>query len=433
MSNEERIQKWREERLMVADAARQERIDEVQRQRTQDEQAETARRRGIVESLLPSSESLELARLQLVRDRAARSRRRNWRNALLILLPVALTIAYLMFIATPLYEAKAVFAVQSGAPESGAPTAGIFSVGAPASTLTDSFSTREFILSRDALQQLDRGNGFTAHFRVPGVDPLSRPRVIPALGIDDYSFFRRRVHVDIDVQASLLTLTVQALTPADAVRFADQIVGLAQHRVNELASAIDADRTAVLARTAAADEAEFRQASAAVTQAQSRHGEFSPAQTAATRYQLLGGLETQAADIEGRRESLLGNGLTESPILPKLNVKLAELHSQIGEQRGLLANPGGSGLQSSTSQIEAATIRRDLARDKWQAGLRTLEQARLSGLDHRRYLIMVARPVTPTIATANSWPYAGLLVLILSALLFGLVSVVTLLRRARDR
>lgn len=434
MSNEARIQKWREERLLVGDAARQERIDEVQRQRAEGDQAEQARRRGIIEDLLPNSESLERARLQLVRDRAVQRRRRRWRTALLLLLPVALTIAYLTLIATPMYEAKAVFSVQTGGADGGgAPTAGIFSVGAPAATLTDAFSTREYMLSPDLLRQLDTRDRFTAHFKAPGLDPLSRPHVVPALGIDDHAYFRRRVHVDIDVQASLLTLTVQARTPDDAVRFANRIVDLGQRRINLLANTIDADRAEVLERGVAADEAAFRAASSAVTQVQSRRGELSPLQTAATHYQLIGGLETQAADIEGRREELLANGLTESPVLPKLGARLAELRRQIGAQRGMLANAGGSGLQTSASLLEAATIRRDLARDKWQASLRTLEQARLSGLDHRRYLVMVARPVLPSIPTVGSWPYAAALVLVLSGLLYGLVSVVGLLRSARER
>lgn len=434
MSNEARIQKWRDERLLVAEAARSERIDEVQRQRADSEQAEQLRRRTIVENLLPSSESLELARLQLVRDRATRRRAQRLRTALIVLLPMALTIAYLTLIATPMYQAKAVFAVRTGGSDSGgAPAAGIFGLGAPAATLSDAFSTREFMLSPDMLRQLDAREQFSAHFKAAGIDPLSRPRIIPALGIDENSFFRRRVHVDVDVQASLLTLTVEARTPADAVRFADRIADLGEQRINQLANAIDADRAEVLERSVAADEAAFRAASQAVVQVQSRRGVLSPAQTAATHYQLIGTLEGQAAEIESRREALLGVGLTESPILPKLSARLAEIRRQIGAQQGLLANADGSGLQTSASQIEAATVRRDLARDKWQASLRTLEQARLSGLDHRRYLITVARAVPPTIPTVGNWPYAALLVLILSGLIYGLVSVSSVLRRVREQ
>lgn len=433
MSNEQRIAKWREERGRVADEARQERMDEIKRRRDEDGEAEVARRREIVEDLLPSSESLEVARQRQVDERAHRTRRQRRRGALLFGFPTALTIAYFAFVATPMYETRATFAVQSASASPGAPTAGIFSLGAPASTLTDAFSIREFILSPDLLRQLEARDGFTAHFRSPGFDPLARPVTIPVLGLDDYSFYRRRVHVDIDVQASLLTLTVEARSPVDTVRFAGQILDLAQRRVNELANGVDADRITALETAAKEAEAELRDASLAVTRVQSNRGELSPEQTAATYYQVIGGLETQAADIEGRRDSLIGLGLTESPMLPTLNAKLAEIRRQIAAQRGRLAGGNGSGLQTSAGLIEAATLRRDMARDKWQSALRTIEQARLSGLDHKRYLTMVARPVAPTIPTAHNWLYATILVLMLSALLYGLAAVVTVMIRARQR
>lgn len=433
ISNQQRIARWREERTRAADDARQERLDDIRRRRVEDDQAETSRRREIVEDLLPSSETLEAARQRQVDERAGRNRRRRQRGALLIGLPATMAIAYLALVATPIYETQATFAVQSAAVSAGAPTAGIFSLGAPASTLADAFSIREFILSRDLLRQLDTRDAFTAHFRAPGIDPLSRPLIVPALGLDDYRFFRRRVHVDIDVQASLLKLTVEARSPRDSVRFAQAILELAQRRVNQLANAVDTDRIAALEHATSEAEAGFRDASRSVTGLQSRRGEFSPEQTASTYYQVIAGLEAQAASIEGRRDLLIGTGLTESPMLPPLNVKLADLRSQIASFRRRLVGANGSGLQTSASLIGDAGIRRDLARDKWQSALRTLEQARLSGLDHKRYLTMVAQPVAPTIPTVHNWLYATVLAVILSALLYGLAAAITVLLRTREQ
>lgn len=123
-----------------------------------------------------------------------------------------------------------------------APSAGIFSLGMPTSTLPDALEMREYILSREMLGEMDLRHNFTMPYRAAGIDLLSAPYVVPMFGIDAYSNYRRRVHMDVDIQAALLTVTVQARDPGEAVVYVNALIDLAQKRINGMSSAVAADR-----------------------------------------------------------------------------------------------------------------------------------------------------------------------------------------------
>lgn len=454
MNNEDRIANWREgrklealagkeerttagiiardQRLADAAAASAQRAEEGKRARIEAAAAEEAKRIEVATSLLPSLQDVEEARDQMLKDRREASRQRLRTGLLSVGIPTLITAAYFAFIATPFYEAHAVFSIQTGTSQVSAPAAGIFSIGMPSSSLPQAFETREFILSREMMNAMNARYGFANHYRGHGVDPLSAPRIIPALGIDEYSNYLRRVHVDVDIQASLLTVSVEALTPADAVAYVNDLLALAQARVDEMSQTLAGDRQAALSNAAVQAETEYLQAASQVSSVQKRSGELSPQQTAATVYQVIGNLETQAADAERQHDSLLASGLTESPLLAKLTAKASQIRTQIAKQRGRLMG-GSEGLQGTTSRLDMAMVRRDMARDRLQSSLRTVEQGRLNDFDQRRYLMVVAKPVLPSIATVNAWPYAAVLVALLSAMLAGTISIVRLLRRTRSQ
>ena len=112
----------------------------------------------------------------------------------------------------------------------------------PSSTLPDALEMREYILSREMLGEMDLRHNFTMPYRAAGIDLLSAPYVVPMFGIDAYSNYRRRVHMDVDIQAALLTVTVQARDPGEAVVYVNALIDLAQKRINGMSSAVAADR-----------------------------------------------------------------------------------------------------------------------------------------------------------------------------------------------
>src|SRR6266403_461470 len=87
----------------------------------------------------------------------------------------------------------------------------------------DTYSVHDYILSRDALRELDAKLGVRKAFTSKQVDPINR---FPGLYWDDsfeefFRYYGKHVGVDYDPVSSISTLTVRAFTAQDAERIND--------------------------------------------------------------------------------------------------------------------------------------------------------------------------------------------------------------------
>jgi len=391
MDNEQRIRKWRQER--GSRAARTTLLDDdplddvLAKERL--ERASPAGASAPKTPTLPDGTSVEDARLAILRRRRARWRTIRRRTGLFVLAPALAVLFYLWAIATPLYQGEAVFTVQTSADSAPSPNAGLFAFGAAGSTIGDAFKAREFILSRAMMDQMEKRHGFLSHFDSPEMDPLTRFDSPLGLNNDPYRYYRKRVRVAVDVQEGILRLFVQARTPEDAVRFGNAILASAEAHVNAFSDKISRDQIDALTRDVQDAERQVAESRRSLGAVQARRGDLSPEQTATVIYQLISNLELQRAEAERERNSLLSQGLTNSPLLPGLSARVAELTAQIAAQRRRLVNPGGTSLQQTANEYETASARKEIAQARWESMLTTLQQASLRVLQQRRYFVLV--------------------------------------------
>lgn len=387
MDNDERIKRWRDQRNARGPANP---IDD-----DEDDIAVGAAARERVERSDSAGEprsheiSLDEARATIQLRRRERWRLVIRRAVTFIGVPLLTFLAYVWLIATPLYQGEAVFTVQTSSQSTPAATAGLFGLGAGTATIADAFKAREFILSRPMMDYMEKRYGFMSHFATAGMDPLQRLR--GPFGVNDNSFdyYRKRVRVAVDVQEGILRLYVQARTQKDAIRFGNALLAAAERHVNEYSEKISSDQISALSRdvqTAEQQVAETRRSLAAV---QARRGELSPEATATAVYQLISSLELQLAEAQRERNALLDQGLTNSPLLPRLTARMEELRAQIADQRRRLVNPGGGSLARTLNEYESASSRKEIAQARWQSTLNTLQQAYLRILEERRYFVII--------------------------------------------
>lgn len=427
MTNEERIRKWRQERstrstgtaLLDDDSFKDFDPAEVDRASSR----LPASGLGGMGLALPDNLSIADARLAILERR-----RLNWqkllrRFALFVLVPLFSVLFYIWAFATPLYQGEAIFTVQTSADSAPSPNAGLFALGGAGSTIGDAFKAREFILSRPMMEHMEKRHGFMSHF-ASGMDWLTRYRSPLGLNRDAFAYYQKRVRVAVDVQEGILRLYVQARTPQDAVRFGNAILAAAENHVNEFSDKISDDQIRALTddvQNAEKQVAESRRSLAAV---QARRGDLSPEQTATGIYQLISNLEVQRAEAEQERNSLLSQGLIDSPLLPGLTARVTQLASQIAEQRRRLVNPGGSSVQNSANEYENAAARKEIAHARWESTLNTLQQAYLRVLEQRRYFVLIVGMSVASFPKvrdilAITWPILLLLGLAYAGVIFG--------------
>jgi capsular polysaccharide transport system permease protein len=425
MNNEERIRKWLDERQASADVdvdaglARLNRPAPARAER----RVEPERGEQAPSFLVPDDASLDAAKAEILERRRQRWYRLLRRAGLFAGLPLLAVFLYASLIATPLYQGEAVFTVQTSAEAAPSPSAGLFALGGSNSTIADAFKAREFILSRPMMEQMEKRHGFLSHFATYRIDPLTRFQGPLGRNDDPYRYYLKRVKVAVDVQEGLLHLYVQARTKEDAVRFGNAILAAAEEHVNGLSQKISNDQIAALTQDVQNAERQVAETQQSLAAVQARRGELNPEQSAAAVYQLISQLELQRSDAQRERDSLLDQGLTNSPLLPRLEARLSELKSQIAEQRSRLVSPGGTSLQTTINEFQGALARKEIAQARWQSTLNTLQQAYLRILQERRYFVIVVGMSVPTLPAVRDVTSMSLPILFIVALLFGLALV----------
>lgn len=443
MQNSERIKNWQRDRgsprpgpslgdddgdLQVAEGTA------VPTRREEELELANRLREEVVESKLPTED--EIAR-EVDAERARRHGRGvalRRRALLLIGLPLLLVALYKMLLGPPLFEARTSFAIMTAAPQSGAMSAaGLLGGGAGGAGLSDAYRIREYLLSREAMQQMERRYGFLTHFRQTAIDPLQRPLDLPLLGIDAHSFYKRRLAISVDMREGIVRLDVEATTPQQAERFANGLLALARERTQQISEQLNADQFGALQKDVAIAQDQMRQASANVAGIQRRRAVLDPQQSAAGIYQLIGNLEVMLAEAQSERTGLAVNGLSESPLLPRLDAKIAALKRQIAEQRGrLVGGAGAATVQNAAVELELANSQRKLTETGLEAVLRTFEAAKLRSIEERRYLVVISAPVLPEKVQAQRLANTLLLTLAGLLLLAGLVSTLRSSRSLRS-
>ncbi len=395
------------ERAARTRAARKEEL------REQDEE-----RRKEIEALLPTDADVS-ARLEELNRRERRRHTKRLRSlALFGLLPVLLALAYFAFIKETYFQTEASFAIQTvnSAPQS--PAANILGIGGGGAGMADGYRVREYLRSAEVMQIMEQEHGYISHFE--GDEPAG-----PNL---DLGFYRDRVTILADQQEGILTLSVDAASSADAVRYAGILIELARSKVGDISRSIDEDQLADLLSVEEDAQDQLNQAQARVQEVQTRQAELDPRLSAQGIYTIINSLEVQLAEAEAQRQALVANGLTESPFLPRLNARVQALERQIAEQQQRL---GGSdddaSLGRSVAAFETAVAEREAAAETLASARSTLQQARLRGLEQRKYLVLITQPMPP--AEREESRMLEILLILAGALAAILIVGVIMLRR----
>jgi len=177
---DERLVEWRTARAKVAEAERDERIRKRDEARMKVEAEKRRLQRDTARALLPQEDALLVAHRKLRRQRFRRAVSFWTQFSVCVLAPVAATIWYLMVIATPLFEARAVIAITK--PDDGIANQGANILGqlTGQSDLQEVFMAHEYVHSQALMDRLQSGGlmmqCLTSGFQLPASPSMSVKR-----------------------------------------------------------------------------------------------------------------------------------------------------------------------------------------------------------------------------------------------------------------
>lgn len=316
-----------------------------------------------------------------------------------VLLPTLLSAAYYGLVASDVYTSESRLVLRSPqqrqTPVEGGIGALLQSQGMGGGHAHgDTYTLRDFILSRDALRQLNEQFRLDKSFGGKDVDILKR-----FAGLDWWNdtfealeryYTERVVAVEVDPASSIVTLTVNAFSAEAAYRINERLLEMSEALVNQLneRSRQDLIRFAQVDVDIAQKKAE--DAVLAVARYRNLKAVFDPAQQSPLHLGFITKLQDDliAAKTQYAQISLLSR---DNPQLPALQQKVKALQQAIDDESAKLTG-GDRSLADKAADYERLVFQQNIAQQQLASVQSSLEMARNEA---RRKQIYVERLVQP--------------------------------------
>jgi len=340
-----------------------------------------------------------------------------------VALPTLLVAIYFSFMASDVYISESRFVVRNpqraNVTEFGALLAGAgFS-----SSQDDNYTVQSYVLSRDALHELEDKLKLREAYSARNIDMFSR---FPGLGWDDsfealFRHYMEHVTIAYDATSSITTMEVRAYTPEMSRAINELLLQMSERLVNNLNDRSRQDLIVVAKREVKEAEKRAQDASLALVNFRSKGGIFDPAKeagmlidNAARLREDLRITETQIAQLKQVAPA--------NPQLATLNQQAARLRDAIAKETAKTLGPGNS-LNAKSTAYERLALEKQFSDQELAATLANLEMARNDAARKQLYLERLAQPNMPDTALEPRRIRSVFTVFVVGLLVWGVVSL----------
>jgi capsular polysaccharide transport system permease protein len=322
--------------------------------------------------------------------------RRNLLFVVIVLIPTALAIGYYGFVASDVYISESRFVVRSPQhPVQSGLVGQLLQSSGLSHSQDDTYSVRDYMLSRDALKELDDKLNVRKSYSSSQVDFLNR---FGGIGWDKsfeqfYRYFGKHVGVEYDPSSSISVLTVSAFTAEDAYRINSELTEMGERLVNTLndRSRQDLIRFADNEVKIASDKA--KDASLALLSYRSSQSVFEPDKQAALQLEGVSRMQQELISTETE----LAQVKTLSPNNPQirsLTSRVETLRQAITTEASKVTGAQGS-LSARAPNFERLALDVEFADKQLGVALAELESARAEAQQKQLYLERLVQPNLP--------------------------------------
>ncbi|MGO1250282.1 capsule biosynthesis protein [Psychrobacter sp.] len=310
----------------------------------------------------------------------------------LVLIPWVLVIFYVMTLAHPRYVSTADVVVKQVSESSAPSTGGLAALlGVNSTSKEDATYLTEYILSNDMIKRLDDEFNFREAYHVDGSDPLNEIDS-EASQEDLLDYFKKRVHINLDEQSYVLSVSTEAFDSEYALALNQTILDESEEFVNRISQEVARDQL-VFAETQL-DEAEERlnDAKEELLNYQNTNEIYDPQANAQIINQLIGSLQAQLSSLRTEERQLLSYLNPDAPQVVSVRSQIKAVEEQIGQEQTKLTSPSTTKLNRQAVQFETIKADVDFATELYKLSLSSLEQSRLEAFKKMKNLVVISTP-----------------------------------------
>ncbi|WP_373740496.1 capsule biosynthesis protein [Neisseria sp.] len=345
---------------------------------------------------------------------------------LIVVLPTLLSVLYFGLVASDRYVSVSSFVIRS--PQKSTSVTGLSAflqnVGFSRSS-DDSYIVHQYMLSRDAVAQLDKSMKIADKYGSGNVDFISRYNTFGFNGGLEglYDYYQNKVLIDTDSTSSISTLTVKAYTAKDAHDINVRLLTLAEALINRLNARARQDMISFSEKEVEKAAANVNEISDQLREFRAQNKIFDVDQQSKLRLQLISKLQDQHILVQNQLSQL--KAVTpENPQIPILEEKERNLRKDISKETNS-ALVGSSSLNDKAAGYERLILQKEVASKELAAALATLEQNKNEAQRKQLYLERVSNPMVPDDAIEPKRIKGILSTLVLSLVIWGILTLLT--------
>jgi capsular polysaccharide transport system permease protein len=315
---------------------------------------------------------------------------------LTVIVPACAAILYYGFFASDVFISESRFLVRSPQhPTQGGFVGQLLQGSGISHSQDDAYSVHDYILSRDALHELDVKAGVRKAFTSKQVDLFNR---FPGLSWDSsfeefYRYYGKHVGVEYDSASSITTLTVRAFTAQDAQRIDDLLLQMSERLVNTLNERSRQDLIHYAADEVKIATDKATAAALAMFEYRSKHAVFEPDKQAAIQLESVAKIQEELISTEAQLAQVQKLS-PNNPQISGLESRADTLRHAIGTEAAKVTSANGS-FSARAPDFERLTLETVFADKQLGVALADLETARSEALRQQLYLERLVQPSLP--------------------------------------
>jgi capsular polysaccharide transport system permease protein len=334
--------------------------------------------------------------------RLPRWMRRYAAPLLVIVLPTLLTGIYYLGLASDQYATEARFMIRGQQSSTSSLFGALLSSASIQTSQEDLLSIGDYMQSHDALKTLQQRINISDLFTRDEADFMSRMRTDfldwlrgrPITSEDFLDFYNGRVSVAFDSLTGISTLRVRAFRPRDTQVIADELLKLAEEKVNQYSARQRTDTLKVARDEVVRAEGRVEAARAEITQFRDREKSIDPGKSSVIIMEVIGKLEGQLAQARAEITEASTYLKADNAKFVALRTKADAIESQIKSEKQRLAGSSDA-LAPLVAQYERLMLEREFADKGYASAMTSQESARAEAMKQHFYLVRVIEPNLP--------------------------------------
>ena len=288
----------------------------------------------------------------------------------------------------------------------------------------DTYSVLDYVLSRDALRELDEQLKVRQAYSDRGIDIVNR---FPGLDWDDsfeafHRYYNKHISIDYNISSSISILQVRAYTAEDAKNINDLLLQMSERLVNNLNDRSRRDLIEVAEQQVRLAEAKVKAAALALSAFRSSRTVFDPSAQSALQLQGVAKLQEELLATEAQLAQVR-RVAPNNPQIGALASYAEGLRKVIASETGKVIGNDAS-LTSKAPAYDRLTLEKGFADRLLGSALTSLEDARSEANRKQLYLERLVQPNLPDKAVEPRRVRSVLMVFILGLILWGVLSLV---------